>query len=176
MRPPLKHLEAKMLFSRFIKSAVAFLLLTIGLAAPAYAQFNKPISSGNWYEDRASGSASNNQNLYLSFAQAPTDKFLNITRVSCLIATATNQAIVGVWVSGASTPNLANDVNRQQYLAVNLPAELAGPNKYYTLNQATYLKLGPGRYPSMMIETALASGTTSTIAADCAIVGDLSDN
>jgi hypothetical protein len=164
-----------MLFSRFTQSAAALALLTIGFAAPACAQNNKQVISGTWFEDRASNSV-NAQNLYLTFAQAPTDKFLNITRVSCAITATSNMVMLDVMVSGGTAPNQASDVNRPQYLAVNLPVESFSTQKYYTLNQQTYLKLGPGRYPSVSINAVVTTSGAININASCAIVGDLSDD
>jgi hypothetical protein len=87
MRPPLQTLEVTMLFSLFAQSAAALALLTIGLAAPAHAQFNKQIISG--------------------------------TQV--------------------------------------------------------YYKFGPGRFPSIQIDTVTTGGSTS-VTAQCVVVGNLTDN
>jgi hypothetical protein len=64
-----------MLFSRFAQSAATLVLLTIGLAAPTYAQNNKQIISGTWYEDRASEPTAPGASILLTFAQTQPTNF-----------------------------------------------------------------------------------------------------
>ena len=76
-----------MRFSKFAKCAAALVLLALVFAGPAHAQNNKPIVSGTWYEDRATVVVVNNYKAVLTFAQTPADKLLDVTHVTCAIAT-----------------------------------------------------------------------------------------
>lgn len=49
--------------------------------------------------------------------------------------------------------------------------------RYYSIVADSYLKLGPGRYPFIIVQGIYpASPSSPFINADCVIVGDLSDN
>lgn len=166
-----------MRFARLSQLAAALVLLTVGVAAPAYAQQNKPIRSGNWYEDRANDSIGSSQ-LTLKFAQTPIDKFLNVTHVDCRIATLSNQVITNVYLSGGTTFG-SDDLNRPHYLIgdLNTQATVGGSTISGLTTNAVYMKYGPGRYPSVVIWTDLfTSGNGNIVNASCSIVGDLSDN
>jgi hypothetical protein len=162
-----------MLFPRFAQSAAALLLLTIGFAAPVHAQQNKQIISGTFYEDRATNSSSAFI-ILLTFAQTPTNQFLNITNVSCSITVNSNQAILDVTLFAGTTSG-AEDLGRLYSVKGSATPEAIGNSKYYSIvtNQVFY-KFGPGRFPSIEIDTA----TTGTFAgnAQCTIVGNLTDN
>jgi hypothetical protein len=162
-----------MLFSRFAQSAAAMLLLTIGIAAPAHAQNNKQIISGTWYEDRA---ASNNSvgTLTLTFTQTPTNQFLNVTNVACTVSVASAQTIAGI-VLYAGTTSGAHDLDRDYAVMGNVTPQTVGGSKYYSVVQnGIFYKFGPGRFPSIEIDT----GSTGTFSmnASCTIVGNLTDN
>jgi hypothetical protein len=162
-----------MLFSRVAQSAAALLLLTIGFAAPVHAQGNKQIISGTWYEDRASATGSGI--LVLAFAQTPANQFLNITNVSCAVTVSSIQAISGMTLN-AGTASGVSDLNRPYSIRESATPETLAGNKYYFIvtNQVFY-KFGPGRYPSIEIDTINTGGTTF-IVSGCVIVGNLSDN
>jgi hypothetical protein len=167
-------MEATMLFSRFAQSAAALLLLTIGFAAPAYAQNNKQIISGTWYEDRAVLNTSQGGVLTLTFAQTPTNQFLNITNVACDIAMLSVEAMASMFLRAGTTSG-NNDLARSYPLKGSTTPETIGTNKYYSIvtNQVFY-KFGPGRFPSIEIDT-VSTGSYATIA-QCVIVGNLTDN
>jgi hypothetical protein len=69
-----------MLFSRFAQFAAALVLLTAGFAAPVHTQNSNQIISGTWYEDRAPSGVTSAPGIVLTFAQTPTNQFLNITK------------------------------------------------------------------------------------------------
>jgi hypothetical protein len=166
-------MEATMLFSRFIKSAAALFLLTIALVAPAHAQANKQIISGTWYEDRASNS-NNSSLLLLTFTQTPTNQFLNITNVSCFVQVSSAQ-VIGAMQLLAGTTSGATDLGRPYEIKGSATPETSGSNKFYSIvTNQIYYKFGPGRFPSILIDTA-TTGSFS-INASCVIVGNLTDN
>jgi hypothetical protein len=160
---------------RFARLAATLLFSLIAYQGTAHAQNNKPIRSGNWYEDRASSSGSYTVNL--NFAQGPSDKLLNITRVSCDVYTPL--ALVLAHVSlGGSTASGSGDLGRSQSIRGVSSPEISSSTRYYSIVTDSYLKLGPGRYPFIQFATA-ASGvgpTASNVVADCTIVGNLSDD
>lgn len=165
-----------MLFSRFVKPAAALLLLIIGFAAPAHAQNNMQIISGTWYEDRAvTPVAASSNSVTLTFAQTPTDQFLNITNVSCNINMTSSQTIDAMTLAAGTTSG-ASDLNRNYEVKGNVAPETSGTTKYYSIvTNQVYFKFGPGRFPSISINTASTGGAPS-IFARCVIVGNLMDN
>jgi hypothetical protein len=165
-------MEAKMLFSRFAQP-VALLLLVLGFALPAHAQFNKPIRSGDFYEDRASVTTPSGSSLLLEFAQSPTDKFLNVTNVACNIQVASGQAITLMNFGVGTAPGLI-DLGRPYALKGSVTPETVGTAKFYSIvtNQVFY-KMGPGRYPSIVFASVSTGSFSYTI--DCVIVGNLTD-
>jgi hypothetical protein len=168
-------LEAKMLFSRFAQTAAALLLLTIGLAAPAHAQNNQPIRSGNYYIDQAAQTVSD-FSVNLTFAQTPTDKFTNITNISCATFTKAPQIVQAVYLFVGSTSGV-NDLGRFYQIGGSVPSPevAADGSKQYTVNvNGMNFKLGPGRYPTIHV-TAPTSGTAS-ITSNCVITANLTDN
>jgi hypothetical protein len=173
MRPPLKHLEATMLFSRFAQFAAALTLLATGLAAPAHAQNNKQIISGTWYEDRANASNSANNQLILTFTQTPASQFLNITNIACSITVLPSEG-VGTMYLVAGTTSGQGDLDRPYAIKGNATPETVGTSKYYSIVNQVFFKFGPGRFPSIVVNTA-SSGSSAT-SADCVIVGNLTDN
>jgi hypothetical protein len=166
-------MEAKMHFARLLKLTVLAVAAMV-LAAPALAQNNKPIRSVDFYEDRASALANGQLGLALTFAQSPTDKFLNITNVACDIGVASTQSIntVTLFVGTASGQN---DLGRTYPIKGNTTPELVASTKQYSIvtNQVFY-KMGPGRFPS--IAMGGASTGSASITANCVIVGNLTDN
>jgi hypothetical protein len=163
-----------MLFSRTVKSAAALLLLTIGFAAPAHAQNNNQIISGTWYEDRANGANSSTE-IILTFAQTPTNQFLNVTNVACTVDVSPNQAI-SVMTLVAGTTTGADDLHREYAIKGNTTPETAGAFKWYSIvTNQIYYKFGPGRFPSILIDSVVSSGSAS-LQASCVIVGNLTDN
>ena len=166
-----------MLFTRFAQLTAALLLLTVGIAAPAHAQQNKPIVSGTWYEDRAgSGGTTGTSNITLTFAQTPPTKYLNVTNVACDVHMGTNQNI-SLMVLNAGTTSGANDLNRPYSIKANLVSEqwYGGYKSYSIITNQIFYKFGPGRFPSIMINTVQPSGQPG-LGAQCVIVGNLSDN
>jgi hypothetical protein len=161
-----------MLFARFARSAAVLLLLTIGFAAPVHAQQNKQVISGTWYEDRAQFGFTTNGVIFLSFAQTPSDKFLNVTNVSCFVNAAPAQTIAGIFLNAGTTSG-ATDIIRPFSLRGGITLETTSDTKYYGIlaNQIFY-KYGPGRFP--VIEIDLQS--TGSSLAQCVIVGNLTDN
>lgn len=162
-----------MRFSKFAKSTLGLLPLFGVLAGPAHAQNNKQIISGTWYEDRAEGFGGNIDALYLRFAQAPTDRFLNITQVNCSISSYNYQVLADV-VLHAGTHSGYTDLGRAQSVRRSASTVTAAYN-YYSVVTQTFYKMGPGRFPTIEI---LAPGTingNTTITASCVIVGNLSD-
>jgi hypothetical protein len=164
-----------MLFSRLAQSAAALLLLTIGFAAPVHAQVNKQIISGNWYEDRATLlSVPNNTTITLTFAQTPTNQFLNITNVSCTVNVNSIQVISNMILYAGSTPGM-NDLARPYSIRGGGTPETNDTIKLYSIVQnGIFYKMGPGRYPSIEIDT-VSSGALTT-SASCVIVGNLTDS
>jgi hypothetical protein len=163
-----------MLFSRFIKSAAALALLTIGFAAPVHAQSNKQIISGTWYEDRAAATT-NSGTINLTFTQTPVSQFLNLTNVSCHLIVGSNQ-VLGDMVLNAGTTSGAQDLARPYFVDGGVHTETNGASKFYTIiTNQIYFKFGPGRFPIIEIDTAATAGAQS-INAQCTIVGNLSDS
>jgi hypothetical protein len=159
-----------MLFSRF---AAALALLTIGFAAPVHAQNNKQVISGTWYEDRAAVSTSSSK-TFLAFAQTPTDQFLNITNVSCSAAVLSAQVISDMTLNAGTTPG-ANDLGRPYVIRGNAIPETTSTSKYYSIVQnGIFYKFGPGRYPTIEIDTLSTGSFSSDV--QCVIVGNLTDN
>jgi hypothetical protein len=166
-------MEVEMLFSHPAKSAFALLLLTIGFAAPARAQNNKQIISGTWYEDRASAQNTSSP-LVLTFAQTPSNQFLNITNVSCAVGVTSAQIIFGMSLLAGTTSG-QNDLGRPYSVLGAATTQTTSTAKYYSVvTNQIYYKFGPGRFPSIEIDTE-TSGSTS-IVANCVIVGNLTDN
>jgi hypothetical protein len=163
-----------MLFPRFAQSAAALALLTVGFAAPAYAQNNKQIISGTWYEDRAAASNTSSGQLLLTFTQTPTNQFLNITNVACDVQVASSQVMTDMFLNAGQTSGVA-DLGRPYPVKGPATFETIGSQKFYSIvTNQVYFKFGPGRYPSININT-LTSGST-VIIASCTIVGNLTDN
>jgi|EndMetStandDraft_6_1072998.scaffolds.fasta_scaffold06014_6 hypothetical protein len=165
-----------MRFAEFAKIVAALLLLAIVFAAPAHAQNNKPVRSGTWYEDRASAMISNNM-LTLWFAQAPTDKVLNITHVACDIHTALGWVLAHTTIGGSTNNGPSGDLGRTQTIRGSAEAEVSVSFRYYSVIADTFLKLGPGRFPFITITSAsTANASPFQVSADCVIVGNLSDD
>jgi hypothetical protein len=162
-----------MLISRFAQIAAALALLTLGLAAPTHAQFNKQIISGTWYEDRASGNSST-FSLILTFAQTPSNQFLNITNVSCNVETNSVQVISAMTLF-AGTISGADDLGRLYEVRGSTTTETLAGSKFYSIvTNQVYFKFGPGRFPSIEIDTQTSS--TTVVGARCTIVGNLTDS
>jgi hypothetical protein len=161
-----------MLFPRFAQTAAALALLTAGFAAPACAQQNKQIISGTWYEDRAQFGFTTNGVISLSFTQTPSDKFLNVTNVSCFVETASAQTIADINLNAGTTSGTI-DIARPYSLRGGITLETNSSSKFYGIlaNQIFY-KFGPGRFPLIEIDL---QGTGSSLA-HCTIVGNLTDN
>src|SRR5262249_47201653 len=166
-------MEAKMHFARLARSA-AFLLLMVGFALPAQAQNNKPIRSGNFFEDRAG--TQGGDFVVLKFAQTPTDKFANITNVACQATTSSTQSLSNV-VLLVGTHSVADDLSRHYYmLGGNVTEVTDGSSKLYSfMTNGILYKMGPGRFPSINLATTPSSAFAS-MAASCVIVGNLTDN
>jgi hypothetical protein len=164
-----------MLFSRFAQTTAALLLLTIGFAAPAHAQTNKQIISGTWYEDRTSAPGLTSSSvLVLTFAQTPANQFLNVTNVSCAITTAPTETVFGVSLEAGTTSG-ANDLGRPYSILGNVTPQTISTAKFYSIvTNQVFFKFGPGRFPSIEIDTT-STGSTSNFAS-CVIVGNLTDN
>ena len=161
---------------RFAKYAAALVLFVLVFAAPTYAQNNKPIISGTWYEDRAASQIQGSSGIVLTFAQTPANKFLDITHVTCSILTQPTQFLAFVTLNAGSTSG-ANDLGRPMSIRGNAASEASTSIRYYSLvNDQIIYKLGPGRYPSILIGTALNGGGSPTLTVDCVIVGELKDN
>jgi hypothetical protein len=165
-----------MLFSRFAQSAAALALLTFGLAAPAHAQNNKQIISGTWYEDRAAvGNGGNSSLLLVTFAQTPANQFLNVTNVSCNVSVNSGQVITLMNLNAGTTSG-QNDLGRPYSILGNVIPQTSGSFKYYSIvTNQIFFKFGPGRFPSIEIDSQTTGGSFSTFA-NCVIVGNLSDN
>jgi hypothetical protein len=164
-----------MLFSRFAQSVAALLLLTIGITAPVHAQNNKQIISGTWYEDRATTTTpvSDSSMIVLTFAQTPSNQFLNITSVSCFLEMAAGQSAINMFLNAGSTSG-AQDVSRPYFILGSAVPITSGGTKYYSIVNQIYYKFGPGRFPAIEIDTV---STASFLAvANCVIVGNLTDN
>jgi hypothetical protein len=149
-------------------------VLTVGFVAPARAQSNQPITSGTFYEDRATFSVGGNV-LNLTFAQTPANQFLNVTNVSCSVWTS-SQAVISRITLRAGTSIAADDLNREYSIKGNPTPEIdpSDNNKYYSIvTNQVFFKFGPGRYPSIQF---LASAGGSGINAQCVIVGNLTAN
>jgi hypothetical protein len=163
-----------MLFSRTVKSVAALLLLTIGLAVPVHAQTNKQIISGTWYEDRASQPTVSSDQLILTFAQTPTNQFLNITNVSCNVTVVSTAAITSMLLVAGTTSG-ADDLGRfYEIKGGGIPEIVSGGKIYSIVTNQVFYKYGPGRFPSIVINTA--SPGSLSITASCVIVGNLTDS
>jgi len=159
-----------MFFSRFAQSTAALFLLTVGLVGPAHAQQNLQIISGTWYEDRAEGTAS--FGLRLTFAQTPANQFLNVTNVACNVQVSSNQVINAVTLYAGTTSG-GDDLGRYYEIKGNTTPETSAGLKFYSIvTNQVYFKFGPGRFPTIEIDTA----STGSILASCTIVGNLTNN
>jgi hypothetical protein len=162
-----------MLFPRLAQSAAALFLLTIGFAAPAHAQNNKQLISGTWYEDRASAQNTSSP-LVLTFAQTPSNQFVNITNVSCAIGVTSAQIIFGMSLLAGTTSG-QDDLGRPYSVLGAATTQTTSTAKYYSIVQnGIFYKFGPGRFPSIEIDT-ISSGSLFT-EANCVMVGNLTDN
>ena len=168
-----------MRFTANVKSLAVILLFALASAAPAHAQsntqFNKPIISGTWYEDRATVVVASYYKAVLTFAQTPANKFLDVTHVTCAITTNPTQILSDVSLFVGSTSGSA-DLGRPMSIRGNTTFEASSVYKFYSLvtDQVLY-KFGPGRYPSIAIYTQTTGGSYY-IQGDCVIVGELKDN
>ena len=161
----------------YLLGVPAILATLIAISAPALAQNNRVVRSGNWYEDRANAVTSTATELVLKFAQAPTDKFLNITRVFCAINTYGTQALGDVILDAATTSNATSaNLGRGQSLRGMMSEQQAYGSKYFSITATSYLKLGPGRYPVITIQAPIDSGSNRFINGNCTIVGELSND
>jgi len=152
---------------------IALALLTVGFAAPAHAQSNKQIISGAFYEDRAFFD-SFNPSFAVTFAQTPTNQFLNITNVSCSIIVGSSQIVSALFLEAGTTSG-ANDLGRPYSILGNVTPQTSGSSKFYSIvTNQIYFKFGPGRFPSIEIDTQ-STGQVS-MSANCVIVGNLTDN
>ncbi|MBR0685316.1 hypothetical protein JQ594_05275 [Bradyrhizobium manausense] len=163
-----------MSFSRFVQAAAVSLLLIGAFALPAHAQANNPIRSGNFYEDRALGT-SNSLVLLLTFAQSPTDKFLNITNVSCKVTLNTSTQVLTDAFINVGTSRGANDLNRTYSILGNTVQRVVNSQSLYSITaDQIFYKVGPGRWPSIEIDAGSATG--GVFVSSCVIVGNLTDN
>ena len=161
-------------FAKFVKSAILLLLLAVGLTVPAHAQGNKQVISGTWYEDRASGITSSNT-ITLTLTQTPANKLLNLTHVACTISTKSTQALLNVDLNVGSTPG-GLDLGRPYPVRGNVSPQVTNStNSWSVVTDRVYYKVGPGRYPSIVIVTS-NDGASYSIFATCVIVGELSDS
>lgn len=159
-------------FNRFAKFCVLLFLLSLGLTGAARAQNNNPIAAGTFYEDRTLNGSTSTQ-VTATFAQTPANKYLTITNVACTISVSPNQSVSEVYlVVGTSSGSL--DLNRPYPIKGNATPETSGTLKYYSIVHDISFKVGPGRYPSVVVYTS-SSGSSST-SAQCVIVGNLADN
>jgi hypothetical protein len=147
--------------------------LTIGFAAPAHAQQNKQIISGTWYEDRAqvAGTAAD---ATLTFTQTPSNQFLNITNVSCIVETTSPQVLANATLQAGTAPGIF-DLGRPYVIMGNSTPQTFGGLTYTPIVQnGIFYKFGPGRFPSIFffMNPALAS----SFSIECAIVGTLTDS
>src|SRR5262249_27527843 len=112
--------------------------------------------------------------LVLTFAQSPTDKFLNITNIACDIQLSSSQVLQQVTLFvGTSSGN--NDLFRPMSIRGNAIPEIQGNDKTYSIvTNQIFFKVGPGRFPSIDIFTT--SAASPLVVANCVIVGNLTDN
>jgi hypothetical protein len=164
-----------MFFSRFIKSAATLALLVVGFAAPVHAQINKQIISGTWYEDRAVASISSSTTLILTFTQTPANQFLNVTNVACHVQVNSTQVVIEMSLNAGSTSG-ASDLNRTYaILGAATPQTINNSSFYSIVQNGIFFKFGPGRFPSIEIDTQSTGGNTFSFA-NCTIVGNLTEN
>lgn len=156
--------------------AIALLLLSVSIAAPGWAQNNKQIISGTWYEDQAATPSVASGTATLTFAQTPANKFLNITHVACDIFVNSGQVLVLVRLQVGTSPG-ASDLGRSYPIksTPNAPEAVLGVKLYSVVTDQIFYKIGPGRFPSIYI-TSLANSGSSLINPNCFIVGNLSDD
>jgi hypothetical protein len=164
-----------MLFSRFAQFTAALALLTTGLAAPVHAQGNLQIISGTWYEDRATAQNFGQFSLLLKFTQTPSNKFLNITNVSCTVQMDPSQTMSTMYLYAGTTSG-ASDIGRTLSIKGNATSEIAGPKYYSIITNQIYYKFGPGRFPTIEIDSGGANLSNFSNFAACVIVGNLTDN
>jgi hypothetical protein len=164
-----------MLFSRFAQSAAALALLTTGFAAPANAQNNKQIISGTWYEDRASiTDASNGNAFYVSFSQTRSDKFLNVTNVSCLVQVNTTTTVGELTLHTGSTYGKI-DIDRPYTLGSGTTQTVISTRFASVVQNGIFYKFGPGRFPTIYIYSESSNNTFASVYG-CTLVGNLTDN
>jgi hypothetical protein len=125
---------------------IALALLTVGFAAPAHAQSNKQIISGAFYEDRAFFD-SFNPSFAVTFAQTPTNQFLNITNVSCSIIVGSSQIVSALFLEAGTTSG-ANDLGRPYSILET------SPHKHPAV---------PNSIPSSRIRSTSSSGPAGSL-------------
>jgi hypothetical protein len=114
-------------------------------------------------------------NISLTFAQTPTNQFLNITNISCIIQVASDQSIYAITLQ-AGTASGVVDLGRPYSLMGSLNLQTVG-NKYYSiLTNQVFFKFGPGRFPTIEIDSSFPNGGSVLTNAQCTIVGNLTDN
>jgi hypothetical protein len=108
----------------------------------------------------------------LSFSQTPSDKFLNITNVSCNVVTSSPQILAAATLEGGTTFG-ANDLARTYAIMGNATPQTSAGSTYYSIVQnGVFYKFGPGRFPSIFFLTSTAGSAEF----DCVIVGNLTDD
>lgn len=165
-----------MLFYRITVFVTALVLLSVSVARPGWAQNNKQIISGTWYEDQATNPGVTSGAVTLTFAQTPANKFLNITHVACDMFVTATQVLTLLRLQVGTSPG-ATDLGRSYPIknTPNAPEVLQGGKVYSVVTDQLFFKIGPGRFPSIFIVAVSSSGTPS-IAPNCFIVGTLSDD
>ncbi|MBR0686769.1 hypothetical protein JQ612_31560 [Bradyrhizobium manausense] len=165
-----------MRFSRFAQFAATLFLFAIALTAPGHAQGNKQIISGTYYEDRASHVSSGNSMITLTLTQTPTNKFVNITNVSCIVATFASQAFPYGQLQLGTAPG-QNDIGRTYTLRGISPIPNAGGYNFYSVGvDGMFFKIGPGRFPSIALYSTVPSSGGLYLWGDCTVTGTLSDS
>lgn len=165
-----------MRFARLCQLAAALLLLGVSVATPALAQNNKQIISGTYFEDRAWNVATGNSSMTFTFSQTPTNKYVNVTNVSCIVATYSSQMMPYAQLQVGTAPG-QSDLGRNYTLRSISPITNANGYNYYSVGvDGMFFKLGPGRFPSIIVFSTIPSSGGLYLYADCTITGTLSDS
>jgi hypothetical protein len=110
--------------------------------------------------------------LTLEFTQTPANQFLNITNVSCNVTVNSAQVINAMTLNAGTTPG-ATDLGRGYEVMGNVAPQTSSQKFYSIVTNRVFYKFGPGRFPSIEIDTGSTGGLS--IIARCTIVGNLTE-
>ncbi len=160
------HLEIKMRFAEFAKSAVVAAALFAGSQAHA-----APVIVGTYYDETISGSCSSQTNCSVFLTQTPSSKLVSVHKLHCRIQTTQPIYVGGLFISTDGSQNAI-----QRWLPLTFPStEYSAPasNTEFRayVDMSTEWLIGQGRFPFIRASTGTPSNSTIT----CTLIGALVD-